>query len=93
MDKSITSREYGIFLREFRGARKRAGVSQTKLAERVGETQSFVSKCERGERRLDVIELRLMCQAIGVPLTVFIEQLDQVLSTEPGKSHGRRRRR
>jgi transcriptional regulator with XRE-family HTH domain len=66
VDKSITSREYAVLLREFRDARKRAGVTQIELAERVGESQSFVSKCERGERRLDAIELREFCRAIGI---------------------------
>ena len=85
MDKSITSREYAIFLRELRSARKRAGISQAEVAERVGETQSFVSKCERGERRIDVVELRAFCAAINIPFAAFVRDLDAVLSAEAGR--------
>jgi transcriptional regulator with XRE-family HTH domain len=48
--------------------RRRAGLTQVQLARRVGENQSFISKCERGERRIDVVELRGFCRAFGVSL-------------------------
>ena len=53
MQKSINSQTYGIFLDHLRETREKANITQAKLAERLGETQSFVSKCERGERRID----------------------------------------
>ena len=81
MEKSITSPEYATFLHKLWAARKKAGVTQTDLAARLGETQSFVSKCERGERRLDVIELRAFCQAFGLSVTRFIEDLDATLKS------------
>ncbi|MGT2512285.1 helix-turn-helix domain-containing protein [Cupriavidus basilensis] len=49
-----------------RKASKVAGITQADLAARLDVTQTFVSKCERGERRLDVKELRSWCMAIGV---------------------------
>lgn len=58
MEKTIWSRDYHIFLRCLVEARRRAHLTQTQVAERVRETQSWISKCERGERRMDVIELR-----------------------------------
>ncbi|GAB4287626.1 MAG: hypothetical protein Fur0025_21220 [Oscillatoriaceae cyanobacterium] len=58
MEKSIFTQEYGIFLSHLRSARKGAGLTQEQVADRLGQTQSFVSKCERGERRIDVVELR-----------------------------------
>ncbi len=45
--------------------RKAAGLSQEALAERLGRPQSFVSKYETGERRLDVIEFLEVAEAIG----------------------------
>jgi transcriptional regulator with XRE-family HTH domain len=48
------------------GARKRAGVTQAELAARLQRGQSFVSKYERGERRLDVIEFFEVCAAMKV---------------------------
>lgn len=46
-------------------ARRRAGLRQVDLAERLGKPQSFVSKFERGERRLDVVEFLIVARAIG----------------------------
>jgi transcriptional regulator with XRE-family HTH domain len=68
-----------VLLRELRSARKLQGLTQIDLAARLKETQSFVSKCERGERRLDVVELRSFCTAIGLPLASFIRQLEKAL--------------
>ncbi len=56
MEKSIHSVRYAVFLKVLRKSRQDAGLSQVQLAKMLGETQTFVSKCERGERRLDVIE-------------------------------------
>jgi len=48
------------------GARKRAGVTQEELAARLGRPQSYVSKSERGERRLDVVEFVEIALALGL---------------------------
>lgn len=79
MQKSIITRDYKVFLRELRAARKRAGLTQSELADRVGESQSFISKTERGERRLDVIELRSYCGALNLALTDFVRRLEKSL--------------
>nr|WP_284504836.1 helix-turn-helix transcriptional regulator [Caballeronia sp. INDeC2] len=63
-----------------REARKTAGLSQVELARRLDLTQSIIGKCERGERRLDVIELREWCGAIGIPLYELILQLESSIS-------------
>jgi len=78
MEKSIHSARYAVFLRVLRQARQRAGLTQVQLAKKIGETQTFVSKCERGERRVDVVELRTFCQAFGVSLKVFVASLERV---------------
>ncbi len=83
MEKSIFTQDYTLFLSLLRKARKVTRLTQEQVAERLQQTQSFVSKCERGERRIDVIELRAFCQAIGIPLEDFIQQLKDVL--EQGK--------
>ncbi|WP_245611396.1 helix-turn-helix domain-containing protein [Solidesulfovibrio alcoholivorans] len=51
--------------------RKNAGLRQAELAARLGCPQSFVSKYESGQRRLDLIELEAICKALGVTLTEF----------------------
>ena len=76
MEKSLHSEGYSLFLRQLRATRKSAGVTQIELAKRLDETQSFVSKCERGERRIDVVELREFCRALGVPFNEFTGRLD-----------------
>jgi transcriptional regulator with XRE-family HTH domain len=77
---SIHSREYTVFLKLLRKERKKAGLTQIDLAKRLNQTQSFVSKCERGERRLDIIEVRRFCGAIGIDLKRFAAMLDSALS-------------
>lgn len=80
MQKSIYSNEYALLLKKLREARENVGLTQSDAAERMGATQSFVSKCERGERRLDVIELRDWCRSIGISFTEFSQDLDRALS-------------
>ena len=79
MEKSIFTKEYVLFLNNLRAARKTAGLTQEQLAERLKQTQSFVSKCERGERRIDIVELRAFCQAIGISFSDFIQQLETAI--------------
>jgi transcriptional regulator with XRE-family HTH domain len=79
MQKSIHSPRYRAFVRLLRETRERAGVTQVELAERLGETQSFVSKCERGERRLDMVEVAEICDALGVSFKGFAVKLDGAL--------------
>ena len=79
MQKSIHSARYRTFLRLLREARERAGVTQAELARRLDQQQSFVSKCERGERRLDMIEVFQICEALGVSLSRFAAELDRAL--------------
>jgi len=55
--------------------RKRAGLSQAALAERLGKPQSYVSKCELGERRVDVVEFVEIADALGVDAAALVEEL------------------
>lgn len=79
MQKSIVSREHKVFLACLKEARESSGLTQVDLADRLGMTQSQVSKCERGERRLDLIELHAWCQALGVRLTAFVRTFESQL--------------
>ena len=79
MEKSIFSNEYGIFLRLLRDARREAGLTQRQLAQRLDQSQSFISKCERGERRLDIVEVYKFCQAMSVPLEAFVHLLSAAI--------------
>lgn len=52
-----------------------AGLGQADIARRLSRPQSFVSKYEAGERRLDVIELREVCDALGIGLSALVRRL------------------
>ena len=81
MKKTLHSSEYAVFLRLLRDAREAAGLTQVQLADRLGQTQSFVSKCERGERRLDIAEVRAFCEALGIPFPSFARRFSESLDT------------
>ncbi len=58
MGESIYSREYKLFLERLRKIRLKSGLTQVEAAQRLRKPQSYISKIERGERRIDVIELK-----------------------------------
>ena len=62
-----------------REVRVEAGLNQADLAARLGRPQSFVSKYETGERRLDILELRAVCAAVGLGLDDFVRRLERAL--------------
>ena len=84
-ERSVFSIEYQTFLRHLREVRRRAGLTQVEVGERLGVAQAIISKCERGERRLDIIELRAYCTALGTSYLVFLAELEDILnpSTAP----------
>lgn len=77
--KSIYTEQHKALITLLRELRIEAGLTQTELATRVGRDQTFVSKYESGERRLDLLELREICQAVGISLVKFIQQLERLL--------------
>jgi transcriptional regulator with XRE-family HTH domain len=77
MKKSIYSPEQTELLKLLREKRKEAGLSQTELARRLGRSQSFVSKYESGELRLDIVELSVICRALGKSLSSFVRQFEK----------------
>lgn len=79
MQKSISSQAYAQFLKRLRETREAAGLTQADLAGRLRQSQSFVSKCERGERRIDVVELRDFCVAMGITLEKFVKSFERGL--------------
>ena len=79
MKKSLFSADYAVFLRLLREARDDAGLTQEELGARLGQTQSFVSKCERGERRLDIVEARAFCKALDISFSSFVRRFSGFL--------------
>jgi len=79
MKKSLFSLEQDRLQQLLRHVRQDADLRQTDLADRIGRHQSFVSKYESGERRLDLIELRQVCQALGISLGDFVRKFEESL--------------
>lgn len=77
MDSETYQLRYDSFLRKLRAAREEAGLTQAQVAQALGKAQSFLSKIESGERRLDFIELQELCQLYGKPLSYFEEGMNK----------------
>ncbi len=78
-DQEERNREYAALRLLLRAIRKEAGVSQAELATRLGVPQSFVSKVESGERRIDIVELRRICVALECTLEHVIALFERKL--------------
>ena len=79
MEKSIYTREYAVILRMLKEARESAGITQVQLANKLKLSQSFVTKMERGDRRIDVVQLRTICRIYGITLVEFVRQMEKEL--------------
>ena len=77
--KRSSPAEQTLLLRMLRQLRIEAGLRQEDLAATLGRPQSFVSKYETGERRLDLLELREVCEALGISLTTFARRFEKTL--------------
>ena len=80
MDKSIHTDEYELLVDLLREARASAGLTQVELAKKLKQSQSFVSKMEVGERRLDLVQLRTVCIALGTTLPEFVAKWEERLA-------------
>ncbi len=76
MSKSIFTQRQEILQELLRRIRVEAGLTQAELAEKLKRPQSFVSKIESGERLLDVLELREVCEVLGLSLADFVKRLE-----------------
>jgi len=74
--KSVFTEKYDRFRLLMIEARKSADLTQDELAKKLSRPQSFVSKYERGERRLDVIEFLEVARALGMDPVKIITELD-----------------
>ena len=84
------SPRYGHFRALLRRIREEAGLTQTELAEKLGKPQTFVSKSELGERRIDFLETMDFCAACGVTLKQFLERLKHTLQGEEPEKRQKR---
>lgn len=74
MEKSIFSHRYALLRQLLRDRRKKAGLTQAEVADRLDEPQSYISKVESGERRLDLVQLHSFCEAMGIALRDIVDE-------------------
>ena len=65
MKKVTHTKEYYLLLELLYSLRMESGLTQTELASRIGMPQSYISKIENGERRVDIVELYKICTALN----------------------------
>lgn len=75
MPRGSHDARYRSLIQTLKAARKKAGLSQIELAERLGTRQQFVSKFESGERRLDVVELVDIAHALGIDVATLMTEV------------------
>lgn len=79
MKKRIYLAQRGRLVSLLREMRIEAGLTQVDLAARIERDQAYVSRYESGQRRLDVLEVREICQVIGATLEEFAVRLESAL--------------
>lgn len=73
MSKSVQSKDYKKVIERLKQARVQSGLSQQEVAVRIVKPQSYVSKIESGERRLDVIEMKKLAEIYKKDMSFFVE--------------------
>ncbi len=73
--KSRFTQKYAQLLAALRDAREAAGLTQTQVGRKFGAHASFVSKCESGERRIDVVELAAFCRIYNTSVRDILAQV------------------
>ena len=75
MTKGLHTEPYQRFRAQLVAERKQAGLTQEVVAKKLSKPQSYVAKYERGERRLDIVELLEISTVIGFDPVRFVERL------------------
>jgi len=73
MPNTIRSSEYKEVIKKLKAARIAVGLSQKEVAKRLNKSQSYVSKIEAGEQRIDIIELQVFSNLYKKDIKYFIK--------------------
>lgn len=82
MPKTIYRHEYDVLLTLIKKHRKESGLTQVACSTALGRPQSFMSDVETGSRRLDVVQLRDLCNVLGIDLPALITEFESCLSVD-----------
>ena len=73
MTKSIYTKEYKKVIERLENVRQEAGLKQIEVAKKLCKPQSYISKIEKGERRVDIIELKKIADIYKKSLDYFVK--------------------
>lgn len=73
MDKTIFTDSHRRLVSKLVTARKRANLRQIDAAKKLGRTQSYISKIEAGQRRIDTVQLKEFCRIYKKKIDFFLE--------------------
>lgn len=73
MPKTIYSKDHKFIVEQLKKARVGAGLDQEKAAELLGKTQSYISKIEGGQRRIDIVQLKEFASIYNKPVNYFLK--------------------
>lgn len=73
MTKTIYTKEYKIIIQKLKKARQLTGLKQNEVAKKLGKPQSYISKIESGERRIDIVELKQLSKIYKKSLDFFMK--------------------
>jgi transcriptional regulator with XRE-family HTH domain len=72
MNKSVYTKDYKEIIKRLKQARIEIGLSQQEVAVKLKRPQSYISKIESGERRLDVAEMKRIAEIYKKPASYFL---------------------
>ncbi len=72
MEKTIKTKEYARFVEQLKNARLAAGLKQIEVAKKVKRPQSYISRVESGEYRLDILEVKRLAKIYGKSIEYFL---------------------
>ncbi len=73
MDKSIYSKEHQVIIYKLKKAREESGLDQIQAAKLLKKTQSYISKIESGQRRIDIVQLKEFAKIYKKELGFFLK--------------------
>ena len=73
MGRTIRTKEYEAIIERLRKARREAGLRQVDVAKKLGRPQSYISRVESGEYRVDVLEITKFAKIYKKDINYFIK--------------------
>ena len=74
MATSIYSNDHKFTVNQLKKARLESGLDQKAVAELIGKTQSYISKIESGQRKIDIVQLKQFASIYKKPVKYFIKE-------------------